>query len=156
MDNVPLRYVLWVIKSTCALLTPPLAVMFALEYTGNVKWLTRRSLFVLSLPALTFALLASILPSSVFVSIEAATDYGGHPAALLYPYSRIYYKLSYLADQLLYFDEMRAAMLQPLKRLSCGSCWARSFPALHIFILNLCPPMCRRTRHSSSYQASPL
>jgi signal transduction histidine kinase len=72
---VPLHYALWVIKNACAWMTSPLAVMFALEYTGSERWLKLRTLAVLSIPAFLFTLAATLLPSSTLVSIMVGSGF---------------------------------------------------------------------------------
>ena len=57
-----LRYGFWIIQSICALLVAPLELIFVLDYTGNEKWLARRSLLLIFLPALLFIVLAFFLP----------------------------------------------------------------------------------------------
>ncbi len=65
--SLPVRYMLWVAQGVCPLLGPPLVLMIVLEYTGNEKWLARRSLNLLFLPALLVVGL-SFFPSRVSVS----------------------------------------------------------------------------------------
>jgi len=64
-----LDYASWVLQTLCALTAAPLQLMVALEYTGNEKWLARRSLYLLFLPTLFMAVLAITRPGS-FASIE--------------------------------------------------------------------------------------
>ncbi len=59
-----LRYGLWVIQCVCALATAPLELLFSIEYTGNEKWLARRSLYLIFLPALLLLILAFLIPGS--------------------------------------------------------------------------------------------
>jgi signal transduction histidine kinase len=53
LRSLPLRYALWVVQSTCALLTSPTAVLFSL-----------------GIPALIFVLMVALLPESALVSIK--------------------------------------------------------------------------------------
>ncbi len=74
-----LRYGLWVLQIFCALLEVPLELMFCLEYTGNEKWLARRSVYLAFLPALFFLAMAFLVPGSTasagyHFGIEAFVD----------------------------------------------------------------------------------
>jgi signal transduction histidine kinase len=65
-----LRFGMYVLQSVCALLEAPLQLTVALEYTGHEEWLSQRSLRLLLLPALVYALLALTLPHSALASFE--------------------------------------------------------------------------------------
>ncbi len=67
VPSLQVRYVLWVMQGMFPLLGPPLVLMIVLEYTGNEKWLARRSLYLLFLPALLIVVL-SFWPSVVSLS----------------------------------------------------------------------------------------
>ena len=60
-----LRYGLWVLQCVCALLEAPLALMFCLEYTGNEKWIARRSLYLMFLPVLILITVTYSLPNTI-------------------------------------------------------------------------------------------
>ncbi len=64
-----LQYASWVLQTLCAVTAAPLQLMVTLEYTGNEKWLARRSLPVLFLPTILITLLA-ITRSGSIASIE--------------------------------------------------------------------------------------
>ena len=68
--SAELHYLLWAMQSLCALLVAPLDLMFSLEYTGNGKWLTRRLMFTIFLPALVFSVIAITLSGS-FALVES-------------------------------------------------------------------------------------
>ncbi len=63
--SLSIRYVLWVVQGICPLLGPPLVLMIVLEYTGNEKWLARRSLNLLFLPALLGVVLSVFWPNAI-------------------------------------------------------------------------------------------
>ena len=65
-----LHYAAWVVQVFFGLLASPIELLFALEYTGNEKWLARRSLILLVIPAFLFGLLAIFLPRSDLASIS--------------------------------------------------------------------------------------
>jgi signal transduction histidine kinase len=70
LQAAALRFDAFALQSTCALLEAPLQLMVVLEYTGSEKWLARRRLRLLFLPALLFLLLALILPHNFLGSFE--------------------------------------------------------------------------------------
>jgi signal transduction histidine kinase len=65
-----LRFYAHVSQTVCALLEAPLQLMIALEYTGHERWLSRRTLRLLALPAILFALASLTLPHSALFSFE--------------------------------------------------------------------------------------
>lgn len=65
-----LRHVLWALQSFCALLQMPLLLMVVLEYTGRDKWLGRRSLLLLSIPAFVFVLVALTAPHTAVSKVN--------------------------------------------------------------------------------------
>jgi len=65
-----LRYLLWVLQPVCAFLIIPLHLMFALEYTGHEKWLSRRRSFLLTFPAIILTYLLLTQPGSFRVIAE--------------------------------------------------------------------------------------
>ncbi len=57
------RYILWVAFCSLTLLSAPLDLMVVLEYIGSEKWLARRGLHLLFLPALLWGVAGLMMPS---------------------------------------------------------------------------------------------
>jgi signal transduction histidine kinase len=71
VQSVELRYWLWVIQGICPLVAAPAQLLFTLEYTGQEKWISRRNLFLLSIPVVIMTLAYIFLPrrwTSVVIS----------------------------------------------------------------------------------------
>lgn len=71
-----IRYGLWVLLSVITLFLVSMELLVALEYTGNEKWLTRRSLFLLFLPAILLAMMAYLRPEILAV-VDSQSGYPG-------------------------------------------------------------------------------
>ena len=70
-----LRYWLWVAQMLVMLLQAPLTLMFTLEYAGYDRWLTRRNLALLGVPALAFVVLAVLLPRDQLATAEVLSGH---------------------------------------------------------------------------------
>ncbi len=86
VPSIPARFALWGLQSVCMLLEVPLQLMIVLEYTGHEKWLTRRSPYLLFLPALILAVMMVFWPSAMG-SVENNSGFlvlvGRDPARLI-------------------------------------------------------------------------
>ncbi len=63
--SIQVLYGLFVLQSVCALFITALELTVVLEYTGNEKWITRRTLLLLIIPPLLFVVLAFTSPESM-------------------------------------------------------------------------------------------
>src|SRR3972149_2080685 len=70
-----LRYGLWALQSIGAFFIIALHLMFALEYTGHEKWLSRRRVLLLTFPAIILTFLLLTQPGISKVSFEVHSGF---------------------------------------------------------------------------------
>lgn len=116
-------YVLFVLQSVCPLLVTALELMVVLEYTGNEKWIARRTLLLLYFPALLLIVIAFTLPEFM-VSLKYRSGiviFAGQPVVRWagYAYASIIFLIS---CSILFTRLMRApAFWAPILLLIVGA-----------------------------------
>lgn len=86
VQSVELHYWLWVVQSTCPLVAAPLQLLFTLEYTGQEKWISRRNLFLLSIPPIILTTAHIVLPHSW---MSVTLNYSGYEVVQSTPVVRL-------------------------------------------------------------------